>query len=65
MRAFRFGLTLVEVILVLALLVVVGAVTVPVLSGSITQARLQHSGDLVRAAWGKADAGRPVVCLSL
>jgi hypothetical protein len=50
----RPALTLVEVILVLALLVVVGSVTVPLISGSLSQARLQHSGDLVRAAWGKA-----------
>jgi type II secretory pathway pseudopilin PulG len=50
----RQALTLIEVILVLALLVVIGSVTVPLLSGSISHAQLQHSGELVRAAWGKA-----------
>jgi type II secretory pathway pseudopilin PulG len=50
----RPALTLVEVVLVLALLVVISAVTVPLITGSLTQARLVHSADLVRAAWGKA-----------
>lgn len=62
----RRGLTLVEVLLVLTLLVIVGAVTAPILSGSISQARLRHSGDLLRAAWGRArlaamEAGDPYV----
>jgi prepilin-type N-terminal cleavage/methylation domain-containing protein len=48
------GLTLVEVLLVLALLVVIGAVSVPLLEGSFARAGLQHGGDLVRAAWGRA-----------
>ena len=50
----RPALTLVEVILVLALLVVISSVTVPLLSESLSHTRLQHSGDLLRAAWGKA-----------
>ena len=41
-------------ILVLSLLVIIGAVSAPLLSGSMTRARLQHSGELVRAAWAKA-----------
>ncbi len=53
-RSPRSALTLVEIILVLALLVVISSVTVPLLSKSLSHARLQHSGDLVRAAWGKA-----------
>jgi len=39
---------------VLALLVVISSVTVPLLSKSLSYTRLQHSGDLLRAAWGKA-----------
>jgi type II secretory pathway pseudopilin PulG len=50
----RPALTLVEVMLVLALLVVVGAVTAPIMAGSIDRARLIHGGDLLRAAWSKA-----------
>jgi prepilin-type N-terminal cleavage/methylation domain-containing protein len=50
----RDAFTLVEVLLVLALLVVVGAVTAPIMAGSVDRARLTHSGDLLRAAWSKA-----------
>ncbi|HEY4233535.1 MAG TPA: hypothetical protein VGM76_08915 [Lacipirellulaceae bacterium] len=50
----RDALTLVEVLLVLALLVVVGAVTAPIMAGSVDRARLVHGGDLLRAAWSKA-----------
>lgn len=54
MRSRRPALTLVEVILVLALLVVIGAVVTPILAGSLADARLRHGGDVLRAAWGKA-----------
>ncbi len=50
----RLGLTLVEVILVLALLVVIGAISAPMMEGSFSRARLWHSGDLLRAAWTKS-----------
>jgi Tfp pilus assembly protein FimT len=53
-RSLRPALTLVEVLLVLALLVVVGAVTAPIMTGSIDRARLIHSGDLLRGVWAKA-----------
>lgn len=53
-RSPQPALTLVEVLLVLALLVVVGAVTAPIMSGSIDRARLIHGGDLLRGAWAKA-----------
>jgi type II secretory pathway pseudopilin PulG len=53
-RLRRPALTLVEVLLVLALLVVAGAVTAPIMVGSIGRARLIHGGDLLRAAWAKA-----------
>ncbi len=62
----RRGLTLFEVLLVLALMVVVAAVSMPLLQNSIARARLENSGDLVRAAWGRAriaamQAGEPYV----
>jgi type II secretory pathway pseudopilin PulG len=47
------GLTLVEIILVLTLLVIVGAVSVPMLGGSFSRAGLQSASDLLRAAWSK------------
>ena len=50
----RRAVTLVELLLVLALLVVIGAFATPLLTGSLSQARLRHGGDLLRAAWGKA-----------
>ena len=50
----RPALTLVELILVLSLLVIIGAVAAPLLSGSMSRARLEHGGELLRAAWAKA-----------
>jgi Tfp pilus assembly protein FimT len=62
----RRGLTLFEIILVLALLVVIAGVVTPVISNSIAHARLASSGEMVRTAWGKArlaamQAGEPYV----
>jgi hypothetical protein len=48
------GLTLVEVCLVLALLVVIGAISAPLLEGSFSRAGLQSAGDLLRGAWARA-----------
>jgi prepilin-type N-terminal cleavage/methylation domain-containing protein len=50
----RHGFTLVEVCLVLALLVVLGAISAPLLGGSFARAELQGAGDLLRAAWSRA-----------
>ena len=50
----RRGLTLVEVMLVLALLVVIGAIAAPLMEGAFTRASLQNGGDLVRAGWARA-----------
>jgi prepilin-type N-terminal cleavage/methylation domain-containing protein len=50
----RRGLTLVEIILVLSLLVIIGAVAAPLLEGSFARSRLHHGGDLLRAAWSRA-----------
>ena len=60
-RARHPGLTLVEVILVLALLVVIGAVSAPLLEGSFARAGLRHGGDLLRAAWGRARLALPTL----
>jgi Tfp pilus assembly protein FimT len=62
----RPALTLFEVLLVLALLVVIGAVATPLLSNSMARARLENSGELVRAAWARSRlaamrAGEPYV----
>jgi Tfp pilus assembly protein FimT len=46
-------LTLVEVCLVLALLVIIAAVATPVLEGSFAAASLQSGGDLLRGAWAR------------
>src|SRR3954447_23299037 len=50
----RSGLTLVEVSLVLALLVVIGAVAIPAMGGAFARASLRGSCDTLRAAWSKA-----------
>ncbi len=54
LNAFRRGLTLVELMLVLALLVVITAISVPLMEGSFSRAALHSSGDLLRGAWAKA-----------
>lgn len=54
MRVLHRGLTLVEIILVLALLVVISAISVPLLEGSFSRAALHSGGDLLRGAWAKA-----------
>jgi prepilin-type N-terminal cleavage/methylation domain-containing protein len=52
--ASRRGLTLIEVLLVLSLLVVIGAIALPMLEGSFSRAALHGAGDLLRGAWAKA-----------
>ena len=53
-RGHRRALTLVEVCLVLALLVVIGAVSAPLLEGSFSRAGLTSAADVVRGAWARA-----------
>jgi hypothetical protein len=48
------GLTLFEVVLVLTLLVVISAITLPLLEGTFSRAALDSGGDLLRGAWAKA-----------
>ncbi len=52
-RERRSGLTLVEVCLVLALLVVIGAISAPMLGGSFSCAELHGASDLLRGAWSR------------
>ena len=52
-RVRRSGLTLVEVCLVLALLVVIGAISAPMLGGSFSRAELHGASDLLRGAWSR------------
>ena len=56
----RRGLTLVEIILVLSLLVIIGAVTVPLLEGSLRASRLSHSGDLLRRLVARSAGRDPI-----
>ncbi|MCI0332372.1 MAG: prepilin-type N-terminal cleavage/methylation domain-containing protein [Planctomycetes bacterium] len=53
-HVLRRGLTLVELVLVLALLVVISAISVPLLEGSFSRAALHSGGDLLRGAWATA-----------
>jgi type II secretory pathway pseudopilin PulG len=48
------GLTLIEVVLVLSLLVVVAAISVPYLNGAFSRAHLNSSSDVLRDAWSRA-----------
>jgi len=50
----RGGFSLMELMLVLALIVVVGAMAAPAFHGPIEDFRLLKSADLVRARWSKA-----------
>jgi len=47
-------LTLVEICLVLALLVVIGSFAIPLMDGGLARAALVGGGDLLRGAWAKA-----------
>jgi hypothetical protein len=48
------GLTLFEMLLVLTLLVILGALSMPALDGAMANSRVRHGGDEVRAAWATA-----------
>ena len=50
----RRGLTLIEVCLVLALLVVIGAVATPVLDGTFSRGALRSASDVLRGSWARA-----------
>src|SRR3954471_4853128 len=48
------GVTLVEVCLVLALLVVIAAIAIPAMGGAFARASLRGGCDTLRSAWSKA-----------
>ena len=52
--AFRQGMTLLELILVLAVLVAIAGFSWPILRGAFGGSRLRSAADDVRSAWGKA-----------
>jgi len=55
-RWCRGGMTLIELLLVLALLVVIGSMVVPVFTGSFASVRLRRAGDQVLTRWAAARA---------
>jgi hypothetical protein len=50
----RRGLTLIELCLVLALLVVIGAVATPVMNGTFSRGALRGASDVLRGAWARS-----------
>lgn len=50
------GMTLVEILVVLALLVIIGGLVVPVFTGSFASVRLRRAGDQVVTGWSRARA---------
>src|SRR3954469_5612584 len=55
-RPRRAGLTLIEVLLVLTIIIVLGAVAYPTLSAMYGDVRVKAAADEVRAAWAEARA---------
>lgn len=55
-RTARAGLTLVELVLVISLLVIATALTAPAMHNAFASVRLQRAGDQVLAAWARARA---------
>lgn len=54
MIARRSGLTLMELLLVLAVIVVIGALTIPSLATPMENQRLRKAADVIRAEWSTA-----------
>ena len=50
----RRAFTLMEMLLVLAIMVIVASMTLPALRGPMENQRLRKAGDLIRAEWAKA-----------
>jgi Tfp pilus assembly protein FimT len=55
-RLTRTGLTLVELVLVISLLVIATALTAPAMHNAFASVRLKRAGDQVLAAWARARA---------
>jgi prepilin-type N-terminal cleavage/methylation domain-containing protein len=51
---FRAGMSLLELMLVLALLVIIGALALPAFRAPFANQKLRKSGELVRVEWAKA-----------
>ena len=49
--SYRIGFTLIEVVLVLAILVLIASLGMPVLRGTLAQQRLKYSADRIRGEW--------------
>ncbi|MGL4943405.1 MAG: pilus assembly FimT family protein [Thermoguttaceae bacterium] len=47
----RIGFTLIEVMVVLTIIVIVSAIAIPLISGTVATQRLRRAGDVVRAEW--------------
>jgi hypothetical protein len=54
--SFRRGVSLMELLLVLVLLVIAGSITVPAITGAFGGAKLKRAGDKVIARWAEARA---------
>ncbi|QDT72649.1 pilus assembly FimT family protein [Lacipirellula limnantheis] len=50
------GMTLIEILVVLALLVIIGGLVIPVFTGSMASVRLRRAGDQVITGWSRARA---------
>jgi Tfp pilus assembly protein FimT len=50
------GVTLMELLLVLVLLVIAGSLTIPAITGAFSSVRLRRAGDAVMARWAEARA---------
>ena len=55
-RVDASGMTLVELLVVLALLVIIGSIVVPVFTGSFASVRLRRAGDQVLTRWSQTRA---------
>lgn len=53
-RSKRSGLTLLEILLVMAIVVAIAALVIPKFAGPLSNHRLRRSADLIRADWAKA-----------
>lgn len=53
-RSGRRGLTLMELLLVLAILVLTAAISLPALRGTLRNQQLSRAGDIVRVEWARA-----------
>ena len=53
-RKRRDGLTLIEILLVLAIVIMVAALALPAMNGTFDAQRLTRAADMVRSDWSRA-----------